>query len=213
MAVYDLEEQEQLAALKTYWKLHGNLILTILTVAFAVIAAFQAWNYYQRRQAAEASSVYGALQRAQAAKDAKQIKALAGTILEKYSGTYYAAMAALVSAKSAYESGDAKSAKAQFEWVAEHAKAEEFRYLARLRLAGLLLDEKDYEGAMKLVDAKANAAFAARFADLRGDILAAQKKVADARSAYDAALNAIEQKNAAFRQFVQQKRDSLGGGS
>jgi predicted negative regulator of RcsB-dependent stress response len=213
MAVYDLEEQEQLAALKAYWKLYGNLILAILTVAFAVIAAFQAWNYYQRRQAAEASTVYGALQRAQGAKDSKQIKDLAGTILERYPGTYYAAMAALISAKSAYESGDAKSAKAQLEWVAEHAKAEEFRYIARLRLAGLLLDEKDYDGALKLVDAKANAAFAARFADLRGDILAAQKKNADARSAYQAALNAIDQKNAAFRQFVQQKLDSLGSAS
>jgi predicted negative regulator of RcsB-dependent stress response len=213
MAVYDLEEQEQLAALKAYWKLYGNLILTVLTVAFAVIAAFQAWNYYQRRQAAEASMVYGALQRAQGAKDAKQIKDLAGTILERYPRTYYAAMAALISAKSAYESGDAKSAKAQLEWVAENAKAEEFRYIARLRLAGLLLDEKDYDGALKLVDAKANAAFAARFADLRGDILAAQKKNADARSAYQAALNAMDRKNAAFRQFVQQKLDSLGGAS
>jgi predicted negative regulator of RcsB-dependent stress response len=213
MAVYDLEEQEQLAALKAYWKLYGNLILTILTVAFAVIAAFQAWNYYQRRQAAEASTAYGALQRAQGANDAKQIKDLAGTILERYPGTYYAAMAAMISAKSAYDSGDTKSAKAQLEWVAEHAKAEEFRDIARLRLAGLLFDEKDYDGALKLVDAKVNAAFAARFADLRGDILAAQKKNADARSAYQAALNAMDQKNAAFRQFVQQKLDSLGGAS
>jgi predicted negative regulator of RcsB-dependent stress response len=213
MAVYDLEEQEQLAALKAYWKLYGNLILTIVTLAFAVIAAFQAWNYYQRRQAAEASTVYGALQRAQAGKDAKQVKDLAGTILEKYPGTYYAAMAALISAKSAADSGDAKSAKAQLEWVAEHAQADEFRFMAQLRLAGILLDEKDYDGAMKLADAKVNAAFAARFADLKGDILVAQKKNAEARTAFAAALNATDPRNGAFRQFVQQKLDSLGGAS
>jgi len=213
MAVYDLEEQEQLAALRAYWKQYGNLILTAITLALAVLAAFQAWNYYQRRQAQEASSVYGALQKAQAGRDAKQVKDLAGTILERYPGTYYAAMAALISAKSAYDSGDAKSAKAQLEWVGEHAKSEEFRYIARLRLAGILLDEKDFDGAMRIAEGKSNQAFAARFADLKGDILAAQKKNAEARAAYAAAVSATDAKDAAFRKYVQQKLDSLGDAS
>src|SRR5580658_9754663 len=147
MAVYDLQEQEQLDELKAYWKQYGNLILTVLTLAIAAIAAFQAWNYYQRRQAAEASAVFVGLQRAQGAKDAKQVKDLAGTILEKYPGTYYAAMAALIAAKSSYDAGDTKSAKARLEWVVEHAKPEEFRDIARLRLASMLLDEKNYDGA------------------------------------------------------------------
>jgi predicted negative regulator of RcsB-dependent stress response len=214
MAVYDLQEQEQLDELKAYWKQYGNLILTVITLAFAAVAAFQAWNYYQRRQAAEASAVFVGLQRAQGAKDAKQVKDLAGSILEKYPGTYYAAMAALISAKSSYDAGDVKSAKAQLEWIVERAKPAEFKDIARLRLAGILLDEKDYDGALKLIDAGGgNAAFAARYADLKGDVLAAQKKNPEAKAAYQAALNAIDPRQSEYRLYVQQKLDSLGGAS
>ena len=211
MAVYDLEEQEQLDELKAYWKQYGNLILTLLTLAFSTIAAFQAWNFYQRRQAAEASAVYIALQRAQGASDAKQIKDLSGTILEKYPSTYYAAMAALISAKAAYESGDAKSAKAQLAWVTEHAKPDEFRDIARLRLASILLDEKDYAGALKLMAEKANPAFSARYEELKGDILAAQGQKAEARAAYQAALEIMPKKDTTYREYVQQKLDGIGG--
>jgi predicted negative regulator of RcsB-dependent stress response len=215
MAVYDLQEQEQLDELKAFWKQYGNLILTVLTLVFAGIAAFQAWNYYQRRQAAEASAIYSGLLAAQGAKDAKQVKDLAGSILEKYPATYYAAMAALIAAKSSYDAGDAKSAKAQLEWVMEHAKPEEFRDIARLRLASIMLDEKDADGALKLVEAGAsgNAAFAARYADLKGDILVAQKKNSEAKAAYQAALNAIDPKQAEYRKYVQQKLENLGGAS
>lgn len=215
MAVYDLQEQEQLDELKAYWKQYGNLILTILTLVFATIAAYQAWNLYQRRQAAEASAVFAGLQHAQTAKDAKQIKDLAGTILEKYPSTYYAAMAALVAAKSSYDTGDLKSAKTQLQWVADHAKPAEFRDIARLRLASILLDEKSYDEAMKVIDAGAsgNPAFVGRYADLKGDVLIAQKKNAEAKAAYQAALNAIDIKQMDYRQYVQQKLDNLGGAS
>jgi predicted negative regulator of RcsB-dependent stress response len=215
MAVYDLQEQEQLDELKVFWKQYGNLILTILTLAFATVAAFQGWNYYQRRQSAEASTIFSGLQRAQSARDAKQIKELAGAILEKYPATYYAAMAALIAAKSSYDAGDTKSAKAQLEWVMEHAKPEEFRYIARLRVANILLDEKNYDAALQSLEAggTGNAAFAARFAELKGDILVAQKKNVEAKAAYEAALNAIDAKQTEYHRYVQQKLESLGGAS
>jgi predicted negative regulator of RcsB-dependent stress response len=215
MGVYDLEEQEQLDELKAYWQQYGNLVLTILTLAFLAVAAYHGWNYYQRRQTAEASTVFSGLQRAQIAKDAKQVKELSGSILERYPGTYYAAMAGLIAAKSSYDAGDLKSAQAQLEWVTEHAKPDEFRDVARVRLIGLLLDQKDYDGALKQVDAGSGGspAFAARYADLKGDILVAQKKNAEAKTAYQAALNAIDPRQTEYRQYVQQKLDSVGGAS
>jgi predicted negative regulator of RcsB-dependent stress response len=215
MGVYDLQEQEQLDELKAYWKQYGNLILTTITLACLVIAAFQGWNYYQRRQAAEASTVFVALQKAQTAKDAKQVKDLAGSLLEKYPGTYYAAMAALIAARASYDTGDIKSAKAQLQWVTDNAKPEEFRDIARLRLADILLDDKDYDGALKQVDTglKAANAYAGRYNDLKGDILVAQNKNEDAKTAYRAALNAIDSKQTEYRNYVQAKLDSLGGAS
>jgi predicted negative regulator of RcsB-dependent stress response len=215
MAVYDLQEQEQLDELKAYWKQHGNLILAVILVALLAVTAFMGWNYYQRQQATEASSIFIALQKAQTAKDAKQVKDLTGSLLEKYPRTYYAAMAALISAKTSYDANDAKSAKAQLEWVADNAKPEEFRDIARLRLATIALDEKDYDGALKQIDAgnKAGSAYAARYADLKGDVLVAQNKNADAKASYQAALNAIDVKQTEYRKYVQEKLDSLGAAS
>jgi predicted negative regulator of RcsB-dependent stress response len=216
MAVYDLQEQEQLDELKAYWKQYGNLILTIILIALLAVAAVMGWNYYQGRQAGEASTVFIALQKAVTAKDAKQIKDLSGNLLEKYPGTYYAAMAALISAKASYDANDVKTAKAQLEWVVDKAKPVEFRDLARLRLANILVDEKDYDAALKLVDAgnTSGSAYAARYFDLKGDVLALQNKNADARTAYQASLNAIDaKKEAEYHKYVQEKLDSLGGAS
>lgn len=215
MAAYDLQEQEQIEELKAWWKQHGNLIIGIVIAALLAVAGVLGWNAYQTRQAAEASTVFVALQKAQTAKDAKQIKDLAGTLLEKYPGTYYAPMAALIAAKSSYDANDSKTAKAQLDWVAEHAKPEEFRDIARLRLATILLDEKDYDGALKAIDAgaKSSSAYSARYADLKGDVLVAQNKNGEAKTAYQAALNAIEPKETDYRKYVQQKLDSLGSAS
>ena len=64
MAAYDLEEQEQLAELKAWWKQYGNLVTGIVVAASLGVLAWQAWNWYQRSQAAQASGVYSVLQRA-----------------------------------------------------------------------------------------------------------------------------------------------------
>ena len=105
--------------------------------------------------------------------------------------------------------GDAKSAKAQLQWVIEHAKEEGARDIAQLRLAGILLDEKSYEEAMKTLGASHEKAFDGLFFDLKGDVLTAQGKMADARVAYRAALEKTDEKSA-YRQVVQMKLDGLG---
>jgi predicted negative regulator of RcsB-dependent stress response len=59
MATYDLEEQEQIAEIKAWWKQYGNLVVAIVTAASVGVIAWQGWNWYQRGQAAKASMVYG----------------------------------------------------------------------------------------------------------------------------------------------------------
>ena len=71
-----------------------------------------------------------------------------------------------------------KTAQAQLAWAAENAK-DEPRDLARLRLAAVLLDEKAYDEALKQLAAEPPA-FAARFDELKGDVLAAQGKKPEA---------------------------------
>jgi predicted negative regulator of RcsB-dependent stress response len=205
----DLEEQEQVDALKAWWKQHGNTVLTAVTVFVAVVAGIQGWRLYQSNQAQQAAALYDVLQNASQHKDTKRIRDAAGQVIEKFPGTAYAPRAALISARANYESGDAKSAKAQLQWVMEHAKEEPLQDEARLRLAGILLDEKNFVEALKLLDAKHSEAYAGLYSDLKGDVLAAQAKPAEARTAYLAALEKIEKKSP-LSKYVQIKLDSLG---
>jgi len=210
MASYDLEEQEQLASLKAWWKENGNLVVTSLSLVLIVLAAWQAWNYYQRNQAAQASALYAAVQKAAGANDLKQVRESAGAILEQYPRTTYAAMAALVSAKAHFQDGDLKTAHAQLAWVVANATDEALQDLARLRLVSVMLDEKAYDDALKLLDVKHGAAFDAQYLAARGDVLVAQGKAEDARSAYKAALDKTDDKDAASRGSIQLRLDALG---
>ena len=212
MAHYDLEEQEQIDTLKTWWKMYGNLVTGVVVAGSLAVIGWQGGNWYQRSQAAQASAIYGVLEQAVAARDAQKVKAAAGELAEKFGGTTYAALGALVAARQSFEAGDLKTARAQLTWAAENGK-DEIRDLARLRLASVLLDEKAYDEALKQLEAAHAAAFAARFLELKGDVLAAAGKKPEARAAYQAALDkgeVREGRGGAGRELLRQKLDSLG---
>ena len=208
MAAYDLEEQEQLAELKAWWKQNGTLVLGTVAAVLVLIAAWNGWRWYQRSQALEAVALYENLQTAARMSDGKAVRDAAGGILEKYAGTAYAPLAALVSAKVNYQAGDVKTARAQLQWAVDNARQEEVRAVARLRLATVLMDDNAYDEAMRMVEAKPAEAFEALFASMRGDILSAQKKRAEARTAYRAAVEKAT--DAAFRETLRLKLDALG---
>jgi len=209
MAHYDLEEQEQIDTLKTWWKMYGNLVTGVIVAASLAVIAWQGWNWYQGGQSAKAAAIYGVLEQAAAAGDAPKAKAAAGELAEKFSGTSYASLGAMLAAKQSFDAGDLKTAKTQLAWVAENGK-DEIKDLARLRLATVQLDEKAYDEALKQLDAAHAAAFDARFQELKGDVLSAQGKKPEARSAYKAALDKISGKQGAARELLQQKLDGLG---
>ena len=225
MAAYDLEEQEQLDELKTWWKMYGNLVTTAVTIAALAVLAWQGWNWWQRKQSGEASALYVAVQESAAKGDAKRSREIAGELIDKFSGTAYAGMAALLSAKAQTEGGDMKTAQVQLTWAADNAKDDGIRDLARLRLAGVLLDQKAYDEALKQLAAEPAAQLVPRFNEMKGDILAAQGKTAEAITAYEAALAKLdaaikeggEEGGAAaaahgvYQEVLQTKRDSLGG--
>jgi predicted negative regulator of RcsB-dependent stress response len=209
VAHYDLEEQEQIATLKTWWNMYGNLVSGVITVFCLVVIGWQGWNWYQRSQSGQASAIYNLLEQAVAAGDAQKVKGAAGELAEKYGRTTYASLGALLAAKQSFDAGDLKTAKAQLGWAADHGK-DEIKDLARLRLAAVQLDEKAYDEALKQLEASHAPTFDARFLELKGDVLAAQGKKPEARVAYKAALDKAENKPGAGQQLLQQKLDSLG---
>lgn len=218
MATYDLEEQEKLDELKTWWTMYGNLVTGVLVVAALAVAGWQGWNWWQSQQAVKASNVFASLQTAAMQRDAKRARELAGELIDKYSVTAYAGMGALLAARVQVDAGDVRNARVQLGWAAENAKDPGLRELARLRLAAVMLDEKAYDDAMKQLAAEPIAAFAPRFAELRGDVFAAQGKHAEARNAYDLALAKFDalakddetRQRGGYKEVIQAKRDALG---
>lgn len=207
---YDLEEQEQLATFKAWWNQYGNLVTWILTIALAGYAAWSGWNYYQRNQSTQASQLFAELQTATTAKDNTKVQRAATDMQERFASTAYAQMSSLVAAKSAIDANDLKAAKAQLQWVVDKGLDAEYKAIARVRLAGILLDEKSFDAGLALLAGEFPAQFAAEVADRKGDLLFAQNKLPEARAAYSTALEKSEQKNPG-RQLIQLKLDALGG--
>ncbi|MFN5510113.1 MAG: YfgM family protein [Burkholderiales bacterium] len=207
---YDLQEQDQLDALRAFWNRWGTPILAVITVVLLAIAGWRGYGWWQQKQSVEASVVHERLRKAVDAKDMASVKQVSGELFEKYPGTIYASMGALLTARAWFEAGDLKAAKAPLQWVIDKSPDPDHRLLARLRLAGVLLDEKAYDEAVKLLSVSDAGAHAGAFADRRGDILLAQTKPAEARSAYKEALDKL-QPNSPLRPLVQIKLDALGG--
>ena len=207
----DLEEQEQVAELRAWWKQHGNLIVSVVLAAALAFAGWQGWRWYSASQAAQAAAVFDALAKAAQAGDAKAVRDSAGTLIESYPRTLYASMGALVAARFHFDRSDFKAAKAQLEWVVERAPSEDFRDIARLRLAAILLDEKAPDEALKLLDARHGAAYESQYAALRGDALLAKNQPAEARAAYQLALDKAGKEQGAFRESVRMRLEALGG--
>ena len=208
---YDLEEQEQLDEFKAWWTQHGRNVVILVSVLVAGYLGYQGLHYYQNQQSMKASTRYESLVKLDItdAKNLKGIQSLSAELMDKYSSTPYAGRAALTAAKANFQANDAKSAKAQLEWAAKNAKEDAIQSMALLQLASLEVQDKDYDGALKTLSEKHSSGFDGLFADLKGDVLVAQGKTAEAKKAYKEALEKLDQQGHLIK-FTQHKLEALG---
>ena len=205
----DLQEQEQLDDLKAFWKQWGNLITWVVTACLLAFAGWNAWGWYQRDQATKAGAMFDELDKAAVAGEADKVGRIFSDLKDRYGRTVFAEQGGLLAAKVQFDKGQADAAKASLAWVADNATEDEYRSVARLRLAGLQLDAKQYDAALKTLDSDSAKPFAALVADRRGDVLLAQGKTAEARSAYQVAWKAMGEK-VDYRRLIEAKLTALG---
>lgn len=208
---YDLEEQEKLDALRAWWDRYGTLCAALLFVAVASVVGWRGWQWYQGHEATQAMSYFEALENAtgQQGSDAlARIKAASQTLRTEFAKSGYTSRGLLIAAEALQARNDLDGAREQLEWLIKNSSDAALVPLAKLRLAGVLLEQKQYDSALAQLD-KAPAAFAGLFADRRGDILAAQGKKAEAKTAWETALKAFGVDPVA--QIIQLKIDALGG--
>ncbi len=210
MAVYDLEEQDQLDDLKAWWNRWNNLITTIALIIAIALAGWQGWRWWNARQAEEASALFAGLSQAARANDLPKAKDAVLALEDKFARTGYAARGAMILAKMQFDAGDAPAASAQLQWVIDRSDESDLKEIARYRMAEIHLNQKQYDEALKVLDAKHGDPYAGLYADLRGDALAAAGRTADARAAYETALAKLDAKSP-YRTYVQVKLQAVGG--
>ena len=205
----DLQEQEQLEAIKSFWKQYGNLITWTLVLALGGVGAWNGWNWYQRDQGIKASAMYDELERSVQAADLERSARIFADLQARYPGTAWTAQGGLMLARLQTEKGQADAATTVLRWLGEKTSDEGLRALAALRLAGLELDAKRWDAALKAVETVNAKGFEALAADRRGDILMAQGKVQQASDAFLAAWKAFPD-TVEYRRVVEAKLNTLG---
>ena len=205
----DLEEQEQLDQLKHFWNTYGTLITWIILLAAGSFVAWNGWQYLQRDKAAKASALYDELERSAQAGDTQRIERALADMKDRFAGTAYAQQAGLLAAKALYDKGNAEASRGALAWVADKAIDPGYQAIARLRLAAALLDAKQYDDALKQLDAAMPKEFAALVADRKGDIHRAQGKREDAAAQYKKAWSLFEA-GTDYRRLVEIKLNAVG---
>ena len=205
----DLEEQEQLDELRHFWKQYGNLITWLLIAVLGTFAAWNGYQYWQRSQAVQASVMFDEIERAVQSGESTKIDRALGDMKERFGATAYAQQAALLAAKAYYDKGNVDAARAALSWVAEKSSDTGYQAVARLRLAGILLEKKAFDEALQQVSGTFPKGFAALAADRRGDIFMLQGKKAEAKAEYEKAWKALDER-AEYRRLVEAKLNALG---
>jgi predicted negative regulator of RcsB-dependent stress response len=206
---YDFEEQERLAELKGWWEDNRWYVVGAIVAAILAFAAYQGWKAWNQRKADDAAAMYRPVAEAAKSNDPKKIAEVAKPVIDKHPGSFYASEAALLLAKTAFDANNLPEAQKQLEWVLSNG-VEEHRGVARQRLAAVLLEQKKYDEALKVLDATKDPAFTALAADMRGDIMLTQGRLDEARAAYKLAVDKAEPRNP-VKQIAQTKLDALGG--
>ena len=204
----NLQDQEQLDTLKAFWKQYGNLITWTLILGLGGFSAWNGWNWYQRDQGVKAGAMFDELDRAATAGDADRAARVFGDLKQRYAKTAFAQQGGLAAAQVQFNQGQAEAARASLQWVADNAIEPEMATIARMRLAGLQSEAGEHDAALATL-AGAAPGFEGLVADRRGDVLAAQGKTDEARAAYQAAYQALEEK-IDYRRVVEAKLTALG---
>jgi len=212
MALNEFEtEDQQIEALKKWWKENGTSIVIGLVVGVSALFGWRTYVAQNHEQAVYASDLY--MQVVQSAMinavDDKTID-IHNRLINEFSDTPYAALASLMLARSEYEKDNVEGTVAQLELAKKYAVDDVIKHIANLRLASVFLEQKKYDQAIVLLNEKHDAAFDAQYEELKGDVYFAKGDVAQARLAYDKALSL---QGIAASQWLKLKRQNLGRSS
>ncbi|MCW8889845.1 MAG: tetratricopeptide repeat protein [Sedimenticola sp.] len=204
MVDVNLSEEEQVEALKKWWKENGKSVAAGIIIGLGGVFGWQYWSQHQQNVAEQASLQFEQLTQSVAANVPASVNQ-AEALIASHQGSSYAVFAALNLAKVKYQQGDTSGARAQLQWVIDNGADPSLQQIARLRQARILLNEGLVDEAAAVIENAPMDNFRGDLAELRGDIALKRGDEVAARQAYGEALE-YKVSNSAL---VQMKFDDL----
>lgn len=210
MAHFDLNEQEQIANVKYFWRDWGKYIVAIVIILILGYIGSSIYNWHQQSQAQDAAKVYEKFSGAITSGNTNLVYTTADDLMTNLPKTEYAGMATLQAAKVAFDSKDLSKAEKYLVWTKENANDKSLQSIATLRLASVYIDENKFDKAREMLKTKHDLAFDGLFYEGRGDMYIAQDDLAKARDAYKEGLQKAAN-DPSTQQAIQMKLDIIGG--
>jgi len=209
MAINEYEtEDQQVEALKKWWKENGTSLIVGLFIGVSSLFGYRYYIDQNHVHAVNASDLYMRVIQGAINKTIDETTVdTQNQLINEYSDTPYAALSALTLAKVEYEKANVDGAVAQLELAIKHANDDVTKQIASLRLVSVYLEQKKYDEAMSLLTMKHDTAYDAQYEELKGDLFSAKGELAQARLAYD---RALDLQGIAASKWLKLKRQNLG---
>lgn len=186
-----LTEQEQIQQLKSWIKQYGLTVLAGILIAVLITSGWQYWQNYRYRILTHASAVYDEMLALRAQNNAHGMVVQANKLITHYPKTPYAVMAALVLSRNAVVDKNYSEAIKQLNWAKDHTKNTSIKEIARIRIARILIAQKEYDKAFDILKYIDDNNFIGMIDEVRGDAYLAKNDIESARKAYQLALSEL----------------------
>lgn len=200
-------DDEQAESIKKWLRENGSALLTGIMLGLAALFGGKAWLQYQEQQSMAASNLYAQLSNAVSQDEAAAATSVHETLLNEYSGSSYAVLAALQIARLQLDQDNPEAAQAQLQWAYERAGNGPLKHTARVRLVRVLIARDELDRAAGLIaEVSDRGSYAVIYHELEGDLAMGREEYATAHTAYEAALQ-VYPDDLPGRSLLEAKRD------
>ncbi|MCF6436018.1 MULTISPECIES: YfgM family protein [Pseudoalteromonas] len=183
MEIYSTEEQ-QAEAIKRFFRDNGVSLTLGIVIGLGGLYGWKAYNQNQIDSAEAASNAYNQFV------ESDDVLTASESFVKDNADSSYAVLAAFVAAKEAADKEQLDVAAQKLQWAADNVASLELKATALTRLARVQLAQQQFDAAMTTLDQPMPESFKAQIAEIKGDILLAQGDKEQAKSQYQAALDA-----------------------
>ena len=179
-----LNEQEQWDMVRRWLRDNGIWLLAGVVLAAGGLWSWRAWQEHKETQLLQASAQYQQLVEAFGKNDLGAVSALADQLAASHPGTGYADQSQLAAARLQVENNQLPAALARLQKGMASTSDHELALIVRMRIARLQIEQHQVDAALATLAGAEPGAFAARFAEVRGDALLAKGDRGGALKAY-----------------------------